>query len=89
MITGITQPIAGTPTTVSTMGFDNRTAGGLGVVRLVSPIVVNIAAIGQEAHFAASTLTFVPPGTFLTLGSGSLLLLVHGRRRWAESRGPS
>jgi hypothetical protein len=61
----------GSPSTVAGTGFDNRTAGGLGVLQLVSPTIVALGALGSLASLATLTINFVPePGTLLLLGMG-------------------
>ena len=59
------------PSTVMGTGFDNRTAGGLGTLQLVTPTIVGLGALGTLASLATLTITFVPePGTLLLLGMG-------------------
>ena len=87
--TGIaTVTINGVPLTTAngaplqTTGYDNRTAGGLGMVKLVAPAGLMSTLGGDFPLFASMTLTFVPePGTLLLLGSGIAGLAILGRRK--------
>ena len=68
----------GSPSTVMGTGFDNRTAGGLGVLQLVSPTVIGLGALGSLASLATLTLHIVPePATalFVALGVAALSAL--------------
>ena len=52
--------LQGVPSTVMGTGFDNRTAGGAGVLQLVSPTVISAGALGS---IPALTTTHLPrPG---------------------------
>jgi hypothetical protein len=65
----------GSPSTVMGTGFDNRTAGGAGVLQLVTPTVVALGALGSLASIATLTLHIVPePATalFVALGVAAL-----------------
>lgn len=85
--TGLTSALA-SPTAlpnVTAMGSFNLTAGGGGMVTLVSPSVVDIdGAIARRrtASFTALVMNFVPePGTLLLLGAGALGLVLMGSRK--------
>ena len=61
----------GSPSTVMGTGFDNRTAGGAGVLQLVSPTIVGLGALGSLASLATLTLHIVPePATALLVACG-------------------
>jgi hypothetical protein len=61
----------GVPSAVMGTGFDNRTAGGLGTLQLVSPTVVALGALGSLARVAELSITIVPePATALLVGLG-------------------
>ena len=80
-----------TPHTLMATGVDNRTAGGLGTLVLVSPTNVSLGVLGSLASIATLTITelsFVPePGTLLLVGAGAAALGAIGRRQ-AGRRGP-
>ncbi|MCG8591176.1 MAG: PEP-CTERM sorting domain-containing protein [Proteobacteria bacterium] len=90
MVTGITAPApgGGFVNTISLAGFDQR-QGGLGHLRLVSPIrVLTATGSGNISGFAILDLHFVPePGTAMLLGLGALGLVAAGRR-WREGSHP-
>jgi hypothetical protein len=68
------------------MGFDNRTASGMGVVQLVTPTMVSGGGLPGNGLFYATRLTleFAPePGRMVVLLSGSVALLLLARRRRA------
>ena len=63
--------VNGVPSTVMGTGFDNRTAGGAGVLQLVSPTIVGLGALGSLASLATITLEIVPePATALLVACG-------------------
>jgi hypothetical protein len=83
-----TPTVAGSPLTsngvpITTVGYDARTAGGLGTVKLVAPAGLMSTLVGGNLPlFASMTLTFVPePGTLLLVGLGIAGLGAAGRRR--------
>ena len=74
--------------TVTVMGYDHRTAGGQGAVRLVVPVkaVVGLGSAADPAFrlpvITSLTVNFVPePGTGLLLAAGLLALAWHGSLR--------
>jgi hypothetical protein len=68
--------------TMLTTGYDNRTPGGLGSVKLVAPAGLMSTLAGSMPLFVSMTLTFIPePGTLLLLGSGIVCLATIGRKR--------
>jgi hypothetical protein len=72
------------PSTVTATAFDNRTAGGLGTVQLVAPVIAKIFGgnLGNLPVVGVLTLQFVPePGTLLLVGSGIDGLVAYGRKR--------
>jgi hypothetical protein len=83
-ITGLTNPIGGTPATITTAGSDARTPNGLGTVSWVSPVVIN-TPLGSETHVLELAVTYVPePSVWATGGLGVLCLGLYGwlgRRR--------
>jgi hypothetical protein len=70
---------------VTASGSFNLTAGGGGMVTLVSPSIVDIdgpLAARRTAAFTSVVLNFVPePGTLLLLGAGALGLVLMGSRK--------
>jgi hypothetical protein len=65
-----------------TTGYDNRTPGGGGVIKLVAPGGLMSTLGGNLPLFVSMTLTFVPePGTLLLVGFGLAGLIVYGQRR--------
>ncbi len=65
-----------------TIGYDNRTAGGGGTVKLVAPGGLMSTLGGDLPLFVSMTLDFVPePGTPLLLVSGIAGAVILGRRR--------
>jgi hypothetical protein len=67
---------------IADFGYDARTPGGLGTVRLVAPAGLMSTLGGNLPLFVSMTLTFTPePGTLLLLGSGILGLAILGRKR--------
>ena len=61
----------GVPSTVMGTGFDNRTAGGQGVLQLVTPAVIYLGSLGSFASIATVSLTIVPePATAILVGCG-------------------
>ncbi len=71
--------------TVVNAGFDNRNAGGTGVVQLISAFHVTTNAAGNLPGLATQTLTFAAPepGQILLVGAalGTLALLARLRLR--------
>jgi hypothetical protein len=77
--------LQGVPSTVMGTGFDNRTAGGLGTLQLVTPTAVGLGALGSLASLATLTIHFVPePGTLALLGLGLAAIGAVGRRKSAR-----
>ncbi len=74
---------SGTLTTVTVSGFDARTPGGLGLLRLVNPpTIFDFAGSEVFPAYATLDLQFVPePGAALLLVSGGLFLVLVGRGR--------
>ena len=67
---------------ILTAGYDNRTAGGNGTVKLVAPAGLMSTLGGNLLLFVTLTLTIHEPGTLLLLlGSGVVGLAVLGHRR--------
>jgi len=66
-----------------TTGYDNRTAGGGGVVKLVAPAGLMSTLGGNLPLFVSMTLDFTAPepGAMLLLASGIVAAVVLGRRR--------
>ena len=65
-----------------TTGYDARTPGGFGVVKLVAPGGLMSTLGGDLPLFVSMTLNFVPePGTLLLVGSGVAGLAMLGRKR--------
>ena len=88
MITGISTrtPNGAVVNTVTISGSDNRTAGGVGTLTLVSPARVlwfgDLSHVGLRPLTAVMSLRFVPePGELLLLVSGLGALLLVARRR--------
>jgi hypothetical protein len=74
----------GVPSAVVGTGFDNRTAGGAGVLQLVSPNIIGLGALGAVTALATLSITIVPePTTVLLVGAG-LAALAAGRRRFSS-----
>jgi hypothetical protein len=73
---------------VTATAYDNRTAGGDGVLQLVSAGYLHIApgaALGNLPVFGVLNINYTPePGTLLLLGSGVAVLAAIGRRRIAS-----
>ncbi len=65
-----------------TTGYDNRTPGGNGTIKLVAPGGLMSTLGGNLPLFVSMTLNFVPePGTLLLLGSGIAGLAILGRKK--------
>jgi hypothetical protein len=87
--TGVASPtVGGVPITdgygapIQTTGYDNRTPGGAGVVKLVAPAGLMSTLGGNLPLNVIMTLNFIPePGTLLLLGSGVAGLAILGRKR--------
>jgi hypothetical protein len=80
VITGLGSP---TPSAFAT-GSNSLTSGnGAGSVTLVTPVRVNVGAIGQILPlFGIAHLEFVPePAEMLMLAAGALVFAAYGRRR--------
>ena len=77
-----TTPNGAVVNTVTVTGADNRTAGGVGHLILLTPTRVLTNAAGNLPAPVVMTLNFVPePGTLLLLGFGFGGLMLVGRRR--------
>jgi len=87
--TGVaTATVGGNPVTTDnggpaqTTGYDNRTAGGAGFVKLVAPGGLMSTLGGNLPLYLSMTLEFVPEaGELLLMGSGIVSLLILGRWR--------
>jgi hypothetical protein len=69
---------------IFTAGYDNRTPGGAGTVKLVAPAGLMSTLGGNLPLFVTLTLTYAAapePGTLRLLGSGGVGLAVLGPRR--------
>jgi hypothetical protein len=75
--------LGGMTPTVAVTGTNNLTANGAGSVTLVTPVKVNVGAIGQILPlFAVQHLEFaVEPTSTLLLGSAITTLMMLGRRK--------
>jgi hypothetical protein len=72
--------------TVAT-AYDNRTAGGIGVVQLVAPARMSLGIYGAAPLFGILTLSYTPePGTLTLLGAGVAALAMIGRRKLEGTR---
>jgi hypothetical protein len=66
----------------TTTGYDNRTLGGGGKVKLVAPAGLMSTLAQNLPLFISMTLTFVPePGQLLLMGSGLASLVLLGLMR--------
>ena len=84
VVTGITaaDDAGGNVNTISLAGSDNRDAGGIGTVTLVTQLLALTNVAGNLGGFVVMTLNFIPePGTLLLLGSGVIGLAALGRKR--------
>jgi hypothetical protein len=67
---------------IITTGYDNRTAGGAGKVKLVAPGGLMSVLGGNLPLYVSMELNFVPePGGLLLMGSGIATLVLLGARR--------
>lgn len=79
-VNGVALTMNGVPIVMT--GFDSRSPGGTGFVRLVAPGGFMSTLGGNFPLFVSMTLNFIPePGTLLLLGSGVAGLALLGRRR--------
>ncbi len=90
-ITGVTTetPNGAAATSLVFNGFDNRTAGHLGTIQLISPFkVITIGAgAGNLPGLTTQTLRFIPePGTLMLLLSGLGALAICGFARARKPR---
>jgi hypothetical protein len=69
--------------TVTNAGYDNRTAGGNGVLQLISAFHITTNAAGNLPGLATQTLTFSAPepGQILLVGAALGTLVMLARRR--------
>lgn len=79
VLTGLTSP--------TVAGFDARTAGGLGVLQMVTPIRISTSPpILRHGAFGVLRIEFLPePASVVMLLSGACFLVVLGRHRIAKS----
>jgi len=74
-------------TSPTVAGYDARSAGGLGVLQMVTPIRINASPpILRNGAFGVLRIEFLPePASVVMLLSGTCFLLVLGRHRIAKS----
>jgi hypothetical protein len=76
----LTETPGGTP--IVTTGYDNRTPGGQGTIKLVAPAGLASGLAGNLPLFVSMTLQFGPePAAPLLLVSGVVAAVILGRRR--------
>ncbi|MGI9431129.1 MAG: hypothetical protein ACR2PQ_02890 [Myxococcota bacterium] len=71
------------PITVTATAFDNRTAGGSGIVQLVAPATGAIGIVGSLPVFGVLQINYeVPEPAMMALGlAGGIVLVAAGRRK--------